>query len=57
MITFRERFKDLDIGSPHYMSPEGLLLNVYGEMTNIWALGVVIYDIIHGKTPLGFCKE
>jgi|LakMenEpi03Aug12_release.lakeMendotaPanAssembly.Ray.scaffolds.fasta_scaffold5312124_1 serine/threonine protein kinase len=26
----REKFKDLDIGSPLYMSPEGLNYNVYG---------------------------
>lgn len=27
---YKEKFKDLDIGSPLYMSPEGLMHHVYG---------------------------
>jgi len=27
---YRESFKDLDIGSPLYMSPEGIIYNTYG---------------------------
>jgi serine/threonine protein kinase len=38
------------------MSPEGLLLNVYSEKTDVWALGIVIYEMIHGKTPFGYCR-
>lgn len=38
-----ERFKDINIGSPIYMSPEGLINNVYGPKTDVWAFGVFIY--------------
>ena len=39
----RETFKDINIGSPIYMSPEGLLNNVYGPKTDVWAFGIFIY--------------
>jgi serine/threonine protein kinase len=56
-MCFSERFKDLDIGSPQYMSPEGLLLNVYSEKTDIWALGIMLYEIFHGRTPFQYCRD
>jgi serine/threonine protein kinase len=45
---FRENFKDINIGSPIYMSPEGLIQNIYGAKTDIWAFGVLIYELLHG---------
>ncbi len=41
----------MDVGSPHYMSPEGLLMNFYGEKTDVWALGVVLFEMAHGRNP------
>lgn len=38
------------------MSPEGLIDNVYGPKTDVWAFGVFIYEILHGDTPLAFCQ-
>ena len=45
---FRFDFKDISIGSPIYMSPEGLIHNVYGPKTDIWSFGVLIYELLHG---------
>lgn len=53
----RDRFKDISVGSPIYMSPEGLIDNVYGPKTDVWAYGVFIFEILHGDTPLAFCKS
>lgn len=39
----RTKFKDINIGSPIYMSPEGFIDNIYGPKTDIWAFGVLIY--------------
>lgn len=39
------------------MSPEGLILNVYGEKTDMWALGIVAYEMVHGRTPFSFCRD
>jgi len=30
------------------MSPEGFIENIYGPKTDIWAFGVLIYELLHG---------
>ena len=42
-IRSKEPFKDIKIGSPIYMSPEGLLLNEYGPKTDVWSFGILVY--------------
>lgn len=39
------------------MSPEGFLRSQYSCKTDVWAFGVVVYEILHGKTPLGQCNN
>lgn len=39
------------------MSPEGLISNQYGPKTDVWAFGVVIYELVHGRQPLLSCKS
>lgn len=53
----RSKFKDINIGSPIYMSPEGYIDNVYGPKTDIWAFGILIYQLLHGQTPYSHCKS
>lgn len=55
-MEFRVNFKDLNIGSPLYMSPEGILKNVYGPKTDVWAFGIMVYELYHGKTPFNACQ-
>lgn len=38
------------------MSPEGLIHNIYGPKTDIWAFGVLIYELLHGETPFAQCR-
>jgi serine/threonine-protein kinase ULK/ATG1 len=38
------------------MSPEGLISNSYGPKTDVWAFGILIYELLHGYTPLSTCK-
>jgi serine/threonine protein kinase len=38
------------------MSPEGLIYNLYGPKTDVWSFGILIYELIHGTTPLASCK-
>jgi serine/threonine protein kinase len=56
-ITGTQPFKDINIGSPIYMTPESLLLREYGPKTDVWAFGVFVYELLHGDTPLGHCSS
>lgn len=56
-IKSNKPFKDINIGSPIYMSPEGMLLHEYGPKTEVWALGIVVYELLHGDTPLSICRS
>lgn len=38
------------------MSPEGFIDCIYGPKTDVWALGILIYELLHGDTPYSFCK-
>lgn len=38
------------------MAPEGFINNIYGPKTDIWAFGVLIYELLHGETPFSSCK-
>lgn len=38
------------------MSPEGLIYNCYSEKTDIWAFGIIIYELLHGETPFCHCQ-
>jgi serine/threonine protein kinase len=39
-----------NVGSPKYMAPEAYIHNSYSEKSDIWALGVILYEILVGKT-------
>jgi serine/threonine protein kinase len=56
-ITFRKQFVDIRVGSLIYMSPECVKHNVYGPKSDVWAFGIFIYEILHGKTPYTHCKS
>lgn len=38
------------------MSPEGLRYNIYGPKTDVWAFGIMIYELLHGMTPFSNCR-
>jgi serine/threonine protein kinase len=32
-----------NVGSPCYMSPEAIISSCYGEKSDVWSLGVILY--------------
>ena len=46
--TEREKY---NVGSPLYMSPEALKKNIYSLKNDIWSIGVMAYELLHGETP------
>lgn len=53
----KREFKDVSIGSPAYMAPEGLLNNIYGPKTDVWSFGMLLFEIVHGQTPFHNCES
>lgn len=40
-----------NVGSPLYMAPESLKRNEYSFKTDIWAIGVIFFEMLTGDTP------
>ena len=39
------------------MSPEGIIQNVYGPKTDVWAFGIFLYELFHGYNLFRFCRN
>ena len=49
--TDSKKTSSYNVGSPVYMPPEALNDNKYSFKSDIWALGVIYYEMLTGKTP------
>jgi aurora kinase len=44
-------------GTPLYVSPEILMGQPYGEHTDIWAIGILTYELMIGTIPFDISRE
>ena len=49
--TIDKTLKQTFCGSPIYMAPEILNNNDYDSKSDIWSIGVIIYELITGRSP------
>lgn len=42
---------DYNVGSPYYMAPEALKQNDYSFLSDVWAFGVIAYQLVYGRVP------
>lgn len=41
-----------NVGSPAYMSPQAYNESIYSEKSDVWALGVILHQMVTGTIPL-----
>ena len=39
------------------MPPEALTRNLYSSKTDVWAFGILIYEIFHGESPFAKSRD
>jgi serine/threonine protein kinase len=44
------------VGTKNYMSPERILGNEYSYSSDIWSLGLIVYELATGSFPYHFSK-
>lgn len=48
IIQTKTVMKAFNVGSPAYMSPEAFTKTLYSEKSDVWALGVILYEMLTG---------
>lgn len=51
-LTSGGQVKSSFVGTPSWMAPEIILGHGYGIKVDIWSLGILIYELIEGNTPM-----
>lgn len=39
------------VGTPLYMSPQILKKSKYTAKSDLWSIGLIYYEMLHGRTP------
>ncbi len=39
------------VGTPLYMSPQILKKGKYTTKSDLWSIGLIYYEMLHGRTP------
>lgn len=44
-------------GSPLYMAPELIGNKLYNNQTDLWSMGMVLFEMLFGYHPYGYCRD
>lgn len=50
-VTTENKKLSYNVGSPAYMSPEAFNHSCYSEKSDVWALGVILHEMLTGDVP------
>ncbi|NWR40799.1 PAK1 kinase, partial [Tachuris rubrigastra] len=50
-ITPEQSKRSSVVGTPHWMAPEYLTKEEYGSKVDIWALGILVVEMLEGQPP------
>lgn len=50
-LLIDESTDDDPFGTPYYLAPEIWRTKSYSKESDIWALGVILYELLHFKKP------
>ena len=51
VLTSQQNFATTCLGTPYYMSPEVVSQGVYNDKNDVWALGVILYEMLMCERP------
>ncbi|CAK58292.1 unnamed protein product (macronuclear) [Paramecium tetraurelia] len=49
--------RNINVGTPLYMSPQALKHQDYSEKGDVWAVGIVYFEMLFGRTPFNAQSE
>jgi serine/threonine protein kinase len=51
MLTENKIKSRYNVGTPLYMPPEALVESIYSPLSDIFSVGIILYELLVGRTP------
>ena len=56
-LALDKLIKEKMCGSPLYMAPEIMNNDVYNDQSDLWSVGLILYEMLYGVHPYESCKS